>query len=283
METFVGWRDNRYPGIVTYAQKPNRDGSALDAAYATRDPRLLAYTRQMIDDNQFFASLRDTLAENTSLRITHGALRAPEAYEFISALPASPLRLPMSGGAPDHVFTDEEDGVIALKHGDEILYASLYWRARNAVNFLAAVHHVTPAYERQAIVREEARFTPLGETYRRPGTVVFGFGNGGAHLKYPPGSLPPSAHAGEELPIAAPPPGVSFKPGAESVYAGKGDFYLLRYGDYLIAMNTAEAKPASFDVPTEFAAARDLVRPEAAPGGAGARTVAPRSTVILRL
>lgn len=282
LESFVGWRDNKYPGLVTYAQKPNRDGSALDAAYATRDPRLLAYARQMIDDNQFFASLRDTLAENGSLRITHGALRAPEAYEFIAALPASPLRLPMSAGAPDYVFTDEEDGVVALKHGDEILYASLYWRARHAVNFLAAVHHITPAYERQAIVREEVRFTPLGVNYKRPATVVFGFGNGGSHIKYPAGSLPPSAHAGDELPIVAPPDGVSFKPGAESVYAGKGDFYLLRYGDYLIAMNTSATKPASFDVPAEFAAARDLVRAGATPAGAGERAVAPRSTVILR-
>ena len=76
---------------------------------------------------------------------------------------------------------------------------------------------------------------------------------------------------------------MSFKTGSESVYAGKGDFYLLRYGDSLIAMNTSESKPASFDVPAEFAAARDLVRPDAAPGGPGPRAVAPRSTAILRL
>ena len=283
METFVGWRDNKYPGIVTYAQKPNRDGSALDAAYATRDPLLLAYARQMIADNQFFSSLRDVLAENNSLRIMHGSLRAPEAYAFISALPASSARMPMSLGAPDYVFTDEEDGVVALKHGDEILYASLYWRARNAVNSLAAVHHLTPAYERQAIVREEVRFTPLGEDYHRPSHLVFGFGNGGAHLKYPAGSLPPSAHAGEPLPIAAPPSGVEFKPGAESVYAGKGDFYLLRYGDYLIAMNCSAAKPAAFAIPAEFVGADELTKPgSGAPVASGERQVAPRATVIFR-
>lgn len=283
METFVGWRDNKYPGIVTYAQKPNRDGSALDAAYATRDPRLLAYARQMIDDNQFFASLRDVMAENSALRITHGLLRAPEAFEFISALPAAaaPARLPMSPGAPDYVFTDEEDGVVALKHGDEVLYVSLYWRARHAVNFLASVHHIAPAFERQAIVRQEVRFTPLRETYRRPGTVVFGFGNGGSHLKYPAGSLPPSAHAGEELPIATPPPGATFKPGSESVYAGKGDFYLLRYGDYLIAMNCSAQKSAAFAIPAEFVGAAELTRPAGRPVPAGERQVPPRSTVIL--
>ncbi len=281
METFVGWRDNRYPGIVAYAQKPNRDGSALDAAYATRDPRLLACARQQIDDNQFFASLRDVMAENPGLRITHGLLRAPEAFDYISALPAAPFRLPMSPGAPDFVFADEEDGVVALKHGDEILYASLYWRARNAVNSLAAVHHIAPAFERQAIVLEEVRFAPLGETYRRPPHVVFGFGNGGTHLKYPEGSLPPSAHAGEELPIAAPPPGVNFKPGSESVYAGKGDFYLLRYGDYLIAMNCSAKKSAGFDIPADFAGASELTRPEAGPATPGKRLAPPRSTLVL--
>lgn len=282
LEAFIGWRDHKYPGVVNYAQKPARDASALEAAAVTQDPRLVGYAQQMIADNQFFASLGTVMSENSSLRNTHGLLSAPDSYRTITESSPSPHRLPLSDGAPDYVFTDEENGVVALKHGDEILYASLYWRARNAVNFLAAVHHITPRVERQAIVREEVRFTPLGQNYKRPAAVVFGFGNGGAHLKYPPGSLPPSAHAGEELPIAAPPPGVTFKPGAESVYAGKGDFYLLRYGDYLIAMNTSATKPESFEVPIDFVGARDLVRPDKATVAAGQKAVKPRSTVILR-
>lgn len=283
LETFVGWRDHKYPGSVAYAQKPARDASALDAAAATLDLRLVGYGQQMIADNQFFASLLTVMGENGGLRITHGLLGAADAFRALTALPPSPHRLPMSLGAPDFVFTDEENGVIALKYGDEILYASLYWRARNAVNFLAAVHQLTPAVERQAIVREEVRFTPSGHVYRRPSSVVFGFGNGGTHLGYPAGSLPPSALAGEELPIAAAPEGVSFRPGAESVYAGKGDLYVLRYGDYLVAMNTTADREFTFDVPEAFAAARDLVRPAEAAGGAGTRSVAARSTVILRL
>jgi len=34
--------------------------------------------------------------------------------------------------------------VVALKHGDDILYASLYWRARSAINHLARVHYIMP-------------------------------------------------------------------------------------------------------------------------------------------
>lgn len=281
METFIGWRDNKYPGVVNYAQKPARDACALEVAAVTKDPRLVGYAQQMIADNQFFASLETVMSENTSLRITHGLLSAPDCYRTITGLPASPHRLPLSEGTPDYVFTDEDDGVVALKHGDEMLYVSLHWRARNAVNFLAAVHSITPRIERQAIVREEVRFTPSGATYKRPGAVVLGFGNGGSNLKYPAGALPPSLHAGEEMPVAAAPAGVTVKPGAESVYSGKGDFYLLRYGDYLIAMNMTTDRPASFAVPADFAGALDLVQPDAAPGTEASRTVAPRTTVIL--
>jgi len=283
LETFIGWRDNKYPGPVIYGQKPARDATALDVAYATRDPRLIGYAQQMIADNQFFGSLVTVMSENGSLRNTHGLLLAPDAYRTITSMPPSPHRLPMSAGAPNFVFTDEEDGVVALKHGDETFYASLYWRARNAINFLAAVHVITPVCERQAIVREEIRFTPSGNAYRRPPSVIFGFGNGGVNIKYPAGSLPPSACAGEELPIAAIPAGIPYKVGQESVFAGKGDFYVLSYGDYLIAMNTTTERTFEFEVPGKFAAARDLVRPEAAPGGTGKRSVAPRTTVILRL
>jgi hypothetical protein len=281
METFIGWRDNKYPGVVNYAQKPARDACALEVAAVTKDPRLVGYAQQMIADNQFFGSLETVMSENPSLRNTHGLLSAPDSYRTITEMPPSPHRLPLSDGGPDYVFTDEEDGVVALKHGDEMLYASLYWRARNAVNFLAAVHSITPRIEHQAIVHEEVRFTPSGEIYRRPNVVVFGFGNGGTNLKYPAGSLPTSLHAGEELPVAAAPAGVTVKPGAESVYSGKGDFYLLRYGDYLIAMNMTADRPAKFDVPADFAGARDLVQPEAAPVVGTSRIVAPRTTVIL--
>jgi hypothetical protein len=282
IETYVGWRDHKYPGPVAYAQKPARDGSALDAAFATGDPRLVGYAQQMIEDNQFFASLAGTMAENNSLRITHGLLQAPAAYRALAAAPRSPHRMPMSPGAPDFVFTDEENGVLALKHGDEMLYASLYWRARHAVNFLAAVHHITPAFERQAIVRQETRFTDSGDIYRRPGAVVFGFGNGGSHIKYPADSLPPSAIAGEELPIAKIPPGMQYRAGQEHVFAGKGDFYVLRYGPYLFAMNTTADRAIALDVPADFASAPDLAKPGVAPGGAGPRLVPGRSTVILR-
>src|SRR5207247_496284 len=129
-------------------------------------------------------------------------------------------------------FADEEDGMVAVKRGAEILYVALYWRARQGINSLARTHHLTPRFQRVAVVSADVQFEASGQTYRRPDWVNFGFANGG--LRYP-GDLH-SAHAGEELPIARSPAGVAFKPGQENPYAGRGEFYRLRYGPYLIGM-----------------------------------------------
>ena len=89
-----------------------------------------------------------------------------------------------------------------------------------------------------------------------------------------------SAHAGEKLPIAKMPEAVKFKLGDENVYAGKADFYTLRYGNDLIGMNmtidtTFELKP-----PVEMAAAKELVSGKTIKLDAPLK-VAPRSTVVL--
>jgi hypothetical protein len=183
----------------------------------------------------------------------------------------------MTPGQPDFVFSDEEDGVLAVKNGDEIFYASLYWRSRNAVNFLARVHFTTPTVDRIAVVHEDVQFTPSGEFYTRPDHINFGFANGGP--KYPVEIH--SAHAGEKLPIAKIPDGVKFKPGDESVYAGKGDFYTLRYGDYLVGMNLTADKTFELKVPDAvFKEPKELVSQKRLSLAAPVN-VAPRSTVVL--
>lgn len=276
LETIIGWRDTHFPGNITYAQRPSWDGSPLEAVAATLDPMLVGYAQQMLADNQFFASVQETM-QNTGFRTTAGLLGVPESYERVKEQPISLHRLPM--GETNYVFTDEEDGVVALRHGDEILYVSLYWRARNAINNLARVHHITPGFERVAIVTQETEFEPSGMVYTRPDWTNFGFGNGG--LKYP-GEFH-SAHAGEQLPIAKIPEGVAFKPGNESVYAGKGDFYTCRYGDYLIGMNMTTSKSFDLKTPKGLTSAPDLVSKRTLNFGDTPIKVGPRSTVILYL
>jgi hypothetical protein len=100
----------------------------------------------------------------------------------------------MTAGQPDFVWTDEEDGVVALKNGDDILYVSLYWRAHKGINFLARVHYTTPRLDRIAVVRQETEFEPSGLFYTRR-DAIGGAAPGGVHY---PDDLH-SAEAGEKL------------------------------------------------------------------------------------
>ncbi len=278
IETIVGWRDTHIPGDVTYGQRASWGSCAIEAAAVSLDADSVGFAQQMIDDNQFFASVKKQM-RTAGLRTTDGVLCAPDDFATIRSQPASENRLPMSVGQPDYVFSDEEDGVVAVKHGDEILYASLYWRARHAVNYLARVHYMTPTINRVAVVRQETEYEPSGKTYVRPDWTDFGFANGGHRY---PGEFH-SAHAGEKLPIAKGPHGEMTKPGEESVYAGKGTFYTLRYGPYLIAMNMSADKTFSLNVPAEAAGTiEELVerRKDVRPGET--IQLGPRTTRILR-
>jgi hypothetical protein len=278
IEAVVGWRDGgHYPGNVAYGERSTWDASALYAVAATLDPEAIGCAQQMFDDNQFFISLERQMAQANNLRVTAGLLGVPDQYELIKSQPPSAKRLPMTPGQPDFVFSDEEDGVVAIKNGDEIFYASLYWRSRNAVNSLARIHFTTPHTDQIAVVSEAAQFEPSGQFYTRPDWTTFGFGNGGP--RYPQELH--SAHAGEKLPIAKVPAGVKFHPGDENVFAGKADFYTLHYGNYLIGMNLTTDKTFELKAPeTVFKEPIELVSQKRLSLAAPLK-VAPRSTVVL--
>ena len=133
-----------------------------------------------------------------------------------------------------------------------------------------------PTVDRIAVVREDAQFTPSGQFYLRPDWITFAFGNGGP--KYP-GEMH-SACAGEQLAIGKMPDGVKFKLGDENVYAGKADFYTLRYGDYLIGINMTTGKTFELQPPTGLSEARELISRKTVKLDTLVK-VAPRSTVVL--
>lgn len=266
LEAEVGWRDNKYPGEIAYAQRPSWDGSPLQAALATRDPHVIGYAQQMFDDNQYFADLAERLKIPGS-RTTAGLLDTPDQYEIFKALPRTPYRLPMTAGQPDFAFDDPENGVVAIKHGEDRLFVSLYWRANHGVNGLAKVHFMTPDADRVATVEEdEVRFSASGTSVARPRTVNPGFNNG-KDISY--GDLQ-SAEGGERIPIARPPHGVILRPGDDSPYAGRADFYRLDYAGYTIAMNMSRDTAQTFVSPA--GAARDLTT---------GQSVAARTTITL--
>lgn len=277
LETIVGWRDTDYPGDITYGERSAWEGSAIFEAATAGDPREIGYAQQMFADNQFFASVADLLTQGGP-RVSKTLLPIPDQYQTLRSLPPSPYRLPMTPGQSDFAWADPEDGVLTVKHGDQCLYVSLYWRARYAINFLARVHLITPQYERIAVVHEDEQFVPSGQFYTRPDWTDEGFGNGGLPL---PGDVH-SALAGERLPIAAIPPGIEFHPGDENPYAGRASFYQLRYGPYLIGMNSSTDTTYTLTTPAGLTQAPDLISKKTLSLRKSVR-VPPQSTVVLYL
>lgn len=276
METPIGWRDVHFPGEVTYAQRMSRDASCMQVPAITRSPDAVGYVKQMFEEQQLMAQLRRQMKEG-GFRPTFGILNVPAEYELLRKLPDSGRRMPMSRTEPDFLFADETNGVLALKDGDVILYISLYWRARNAVNFLAKVHYITENDEQIATVRTDADFTPNGNFHIRKNQHNFGFGNGGPRY---PGKYE-SAHAGEKLPVAKIPKDVRYRNGDENSHAGKAELYRLSYGNYFIAMNCSPEKEFRVKLPEkekyrEFPNGREFT---------GGRTVTlkPMSTKVFRI
>lgn len=247
LETVIGWRDTHFPGPVTYGQRVSWDAGMFDAVHQLRDAMSLGFSQQAIVDGQFYASLEEQINEG-GFRVTCGLIDIPDEYEWVTKQASSKERLPMSMGAPDFVWTDEDNGVVALKQGWEILYVSLYWRARYGINRLARFHQILPDTERLATVATEVVFEPSGLSWIRPHDWSNKYGSmGGIH--YPTKRL--STHGGEILPIAKIPQGISFVAGQENIHAGKAQFYSARYGSWWIVMNTSRDQTFPLSVPKD--------------------------------
>lgn len=277
MEAMVGWRDTDYPGKIAYGQVMSPDGHPLMAAAVTKSPTLAGYAQQLAADGQLWHEL-NYLADHHTPAVGANALRFLRDYEVFRKLPKSNARLPMTAGQKDHVFSDEENGVVAIKHGADILYASLYWRARFGVNQLARVHHITPRLDRSGTVRQKILFPDSGLDYTEPDRINFDFGNGGHTV---PGPDIHQAFAGEKLPVAKVPSGIT-QPGVgqENFYVGRGSFYQLRYGHYLIGMN-ADSVSHKLTTPAS-GTARDIATGRSVKLS-GHLTITPMNTVVLYL
>lgn len=247
IEAVVGWRDGgHYPGNVLYMDRGVAwDATPMQTAYTTEDVRSIGMTRQLLDDNQYWALLNEKMKEK-GLRTTHALLFVPEEYEWMRQQKVESLEMPMSASMPDFVFADEENGVLALKYNGEILYVSLYWRARNSVNRLAQVHRINEVYENVATVMlDSVDFEDSGLRYVRPEGNAMTFSNF-ANPWYTMEGI--SAHAGQEEPIAKV-NSERFRPGNEHPDAGRCRWYQLQYGPYLIGMNNSSDRVYELRIP----------------------------------
>ena len=256
METVIGWRDWHYPGEVTYDQMPCDDGGPGDTAATTMDPELIGFSRQMLDENQYFAAIEEQ-NKRRGVNVMKALMRAPENYQKIKNYRGSLKPLPTTAGSPDFVFADTDVGVVALKHGDDILFTSLYWRARYGINNLARVHFMTPTFERDATVVINTRFDGSGARHQIRNRTNMAFTKRYEDEYQKQG--PKFSMADQIYPIATIPSFIKdFRAGDENLYAGKGKQYLMVFGQYCIAMNCDSRKRFTFEVPTEFVGAKVL-------------------------
>jgi hypothetical protein len=262
LESVIGWRNEEYPGQIDYAQRVVWDSNPFQAAVAFRDRDIVGWTQEMVADGQLAPQL-DLMLTNSSTRV------GLNAFKFIShdlpgfkTLAASPSRLPTNWNAPDFVFTDETNGVVALKNGKELFFVEMYFRARQAVNNYARVHLVRPDGERSATVREKSQGAfSASRTYTVPDWVTWNYAinDGAGHTAGVPGGYAPPGpqihqiQAGEKQFIAPIPADVKDPAlGADNVYGietmlvGKAPFYQVAYGEYIIGQNTTTDRTFDF-------------------------------------
>ena len=299
VEAVVGWRNEEYPGNVAYAGRTAWDSSPIQSAVVFEDPDLIGWCQEMVADGQLFPQL-DLQINHPWTRVGLNALRfIARDWDAFQALPASAMRLPTGWSQPDFVFADPEDGVVAVKHGRELLFMSLYWRARQGINNYARVHLVDEVNQRSATIRQSSAGA-TDATFTLQDWVLWDYAiNDPGAAGIPPGGFPPpggtvhQSAAGQvvhlaPVPADVPDPtlGVHFT-GVETMLVGRAPFYVASYGNYLVAMNTTS--DTNYTVPSRGAAfgpAEWLNGPGKNRGrvmGAGEKIpVAPGQTVVLR-
>ena len=281
IEEVIGWRHDLYPSIVAYGDPSF--GSMMEgaSAFGMACPQVVGFAQQCLADNQFFRAEQQAPSQffrGTTVLI---ALNVPRQYALVKAMPASPYRLPMSHGQPDFVWADPQNAVVVVKHGHDRFWAELYYRAQMGINRLARVHFTQPRLDRLATVNEQVQFTPSGMYSIRPNWTDVNFRPG-----YTRQDHARQAFAGQKLPIPKLPRGYHIhanKNGqthAQGPYLGRAGFYRLRFGHYLIAVNTTESHTYKLAVPERFNHARNLVTRKSVVRTASL-VVGPQQTVVL--
>ncbi len=257
----------------TYAIANIREAWWMELPALLKDDVTVGAAQQCLADNQYFPRLALRAKDNDTL----GMMRNIDEYAVVKALPPSKYRLPMSDGQPDFVFSDEENAVLALKHGEQRLFVNFYYRQEFGVSGVTRILDLTPTTMRIASVLSQFEVNASGEQWTRPDIIDFERSGGIP----PPGEKIHQAWRGEKLPIAKRPADAT-RPeyGKWGPFVGKAAFYSLRYGDYLIAINTTTDRSFSLNASGVPAEGKDLVSGRTLKLNAPL-AVAPLSTVVV--
>ncbi|HEU6448038.1 MAG TPA: hypothetical protein VFV23_06355 [Verrucomicrobiae bacterium] len=276
----LAWRganesDGDFADEVAYG---DRTGWALGlrGAAVTGDTNLIGYAKQMLADNQYFNNLTVSGAAYSSIgnqTDSRDALEVFNDYKIVSAAADSGVRLPTTDGQPDFAWADEEDGIVAIKHGNERLWLETYWQAKTGtgVNGIGRFYYSTNDFDRYGVLEVSPQIDFSGAFYTRPNLMD----KPEANLYTPPDN-PLQAYQGERLPIAASDPLAT----DDGPFRGKALFWATRYGNYLIGINRSTTKTYQLQTPSDFVSATNLIT---GLNMSGTIYVAPQSTVILYL
>ena len=272
----IDGRHSHYPlrGMAYAAPQSIREHWGMETASMFPDDRaIVGATQRFISDGYYFEHIQKRLKDSTL-----GLMRNINEYEKVKDLQHVPYKFPMEDGQPDFVFADEENAVIAVKHGDTRLFMNLYFRSENAVNNVAKIMEITPAMTRLVTAKIQSEVIGNGEFYTRPDYMDWIRGD--APYRTPPGQKIHQAWAGEKMPISTPPGGQTHTGGKFGHYVGRAAFYWLEYGDYLIGLNTTEKHTYTLPV-TRDCNNLDLVTGKNVTPENGGVKVGPLSTVVL--
>ena len=227
-EGYICYRNQAVPGESFY--------TSFSVAGISKNETLLGYLKQAIKDGRFQSPSSSEFKHTSNLYI----------FETIGVLNASnsTIQIPTTPGEPDFCFADEENGVVSIKKGEEQLMLNFYFR-EEADNRLVRGHHITTDYQRFFEVKTDKTEARYVASYRtRDGWV-----NGPSTSYGTPPDNPTSAYEGQ----------VEYYNSYDGVNYNTGrllkDYYFLRYGKFLIAMNTLSDASKTIEFPNELVGA----------------------------
>lgn len=236
----IGVRNNTLPGHYAYLGRGGELHAAAEGAAAI-GADLLGYAQQAIADGQLFRMIGDHCDDPY----------LPMRYAAVRALPPTGLRLPMSPGAPDFAWADEENMVVAAKHGEERFFANLFWREPDAINGWAKVFQLTEEAVHIADVQvEDVRYRPTGRL-KVLGPRVEKFD------RAQPPDQPTNAYSGVAVPVGMR-SDLAEEP-SRNLDGGRATGYTLRYGHWLVGINAHHADTYRVVLPSDFTTAHDLI------------------------
>jgi hypothetical protein len=277
-EGILAWRgvreaDGYFSDEINYGD-PGGWSQGMAVAGRTLDPTAVGYAKQMLADNQYFSQLVADPRYYSSLTFdARFAMEVWDDYNAVKTAADSGIRLPMTDGQADFAFTDEQDGIAAIKHGNERLWIEPLWQAKEGtgINGIGRFHYSTPSYDQYGTFETSPQFDFSGSYFVRPFTQI----DGPATTQYSPPDPPTQAYGGEKLPI-----GNELSAHDDTPFRGRAAFWGFRFGSYLLGMNASSDTSYQLKTPLRFVSAPDLLTGATR---SGTITVAPNTSIILYL